>query len=69
MGEPYGVPCAYWLLLGSDIQLMDKTYHLTRAAELIRETSFSIAQGFAKEIPQPPAEAEMMELFNKAELM
>ena len=68
VGEPYGTPGAYWLLLGPDVELMHTLYDVTKAAELIRETNFPNAEEFAKDILQPPSETEMLELFTKAQL-
>ena len=68
VGEPYGTPGAYWLLLGPDVQLQHTPYDLTKAAERIRATDFPGAVDFAKEVIQPPPEVEMLEVFTKAEL-
>ena len=68
VGEPYGAPGAYWLLLGPDVQLRHTVYDLEKAAERIRATDFPGAEDFAKDIQQPPSEAEMLEVFTKAEL-
>jgi predicted phosphodiesterase len=68
LGEPYGEPGAYWLLLGPDVQLRHTTYDLTEAAERIRETTFPGVEDFVRDITQPPAEAAMLELFTTAEL-
>ncbi len=68
VGEPYGAPSAYWLLLGPDVELRHTSYDLTKAAEQIRNTNFPGAEDFAQDILQPPSEAEMLEVFTKAEL-
>jgi len=68
VGEPYGAPAAYWLLLGPDVQLRHTVYDLEKAAERIRATDFPGAEDFAKDIQQPPSEAKMREIFTKAEL-
>ena len=68
VGEPYGAPGAYWLLLGPDVELRHTSYDLTKAAEQIRNTNFPQAEDFARDILQPPSEAEMLEVFTKAEL-
>ena len=68
VGEPYGAPGAYWLLLGPDIQLRHTLYDFTEAAEYIRATDFPGAEDFANDILQPPSEAKMIEVFTKAEL-
>ena len=68
VGEPYGAPGAYWLLLGPDIQLRHTLYDFTKAAEQIRETNFPQAEDFGGDITQPPSEADMLEAFTKDEL-
>jgi predicted phosphodiesterase len=69
VGEPYGTPGAYWLLLGPDVQFRHTSYDLVAAAEQIRNTIFPRAEEFAtNSILQPPPEAEMLELFGTAEL-
>ena len=68
VGEPYGEPGADWLLLGPDIQLQHTSYDLTKAVERIRNTEFPGVEDFIRDITQPPAEAEMLEVFTKAEL-
>jgi predicted phosphodiesterase len=68
VGEPYGTPGADWLLLGLDVHLRHTSYDLTKAAERIRDTSFPNSEEFATDILQPPSEAEMLQVFTKAEL-
>jgi diadenosine tetraphosphatase ApaH/serine/threonine PP2A family protein phosphatase len=69
VGMPFGEPGAYWLLLGSDVQLRHTLYDLAKAAERIRASSYPQAQDFAAHnVLQPPSEKEMLELFSKAEL-
>ena len=68
VGEPYGAPGAYWLLLGPDVQLRHTLYDFTKAVESIQATDFPGAENFARDVTQPPSEAEMIELFTKAEL-
>jgi hypothetical protein len=65
----FGGPGADWLLLGPDIQLRHTPYDLTKAAERIRETHYPQAQDFAaRNVLQPPSEAEMLEFFTRFEL-
>lgn len=65
-GMPFGEPGAYWLLLGSDVQLRHTSYDFVRAAERIRATSYPQAQDFAeRNVLHPPSEAEMLELFSE----
>jgi predicted phosphodiesterase len=68
VGEPFGEPDAYWVLLGPDVQLRHTPYDFARAAELIRATQYPQAQEQADSILQPPSEGEMLEAFSKAEL-
>jgi putative phosphoesterase len=69
VGMPFGKPGADWLLLGPDIQLRHTPYNLTEAAERVRTTPYPQAQDFAaRNILQPPSEAEMLEVFIRAEL-
>lgn len=67
VGEPFGEPGAFWLLLGPDIQLRHTSYNLTRAAEQIRATHYPQAQETADAVLHPPSESEMLELFSTAE--
>ena len=69
VGMPFGEPGAYWLLLGSDVQLRRTPYDPEKAAERIRETNYPQAEEFAaRNILQPPSEEEMLERFAKVEL-
>ena len=68
VGEPFGEPSAYWLLLGPDVQLRHTSYYLAEAAKLIRATQYPQAQESAQGILHPPSERDMLALFGKAEL-
>jgi len=68
VGEAYGKPGAYWLLLGPYVQLRHTSYDLTQAAELIRHTDYPQAQEFAHDILEPPLEEDMLEVYTKWEL-
>jgi len=69
VGMPFGEPGAYWLLLGTDVQLRHTPHDLAKAAERIRATSYPEAQDFAAHnVLQPPSEKQMLETFAKAEL-
>jgi len=68
VGETYGAPGAYWLLLGPDIQLRQTPYDLAEAAERIRATPYPQAQVFAQDVLHPPAAEEMLEVFTRWEL-
>jgi putative phosphoesterase len=69
VGMPFGKAGAYWLLLGPDVQLRHTSYDLAKAAERIRETKYPQAQDFAaRNVLQPPSEAETLESFARVEL-
>ena len=69
VGEPYGAPGAYWLLLGPDGQLRHTLYDFAQAAERIQQTDFPTAAEFVETtIFHPPSEAEILEIFTKAEV-
>ena len=69
VGMPFGKPGACWLLLGPDVQLRHTPYDLAKAAERIRDTQYPQARDFAaRHVLDPPSEAEMLELFARAEL-
>jgi len=69
VGMPFGEPGADWLLLGPDIELRHTAYDLEKAAERIRATDCPQAQDFlARQILHPPSEAQMIEVFSRAEL-
>ena len=67
VGMPFGEPGAYWLLLGSDVQLRRTAYDLTTAAERIRATRYPQADDFVSHfLLEPPTEAQMLDVFAKA---
>jgi diadenosine tetraphosphatase ApaH/serine/threonine PP2A family protein phosphatase len=69
VGEPFGDPGAFWVLLGSDVQLRHTPYDLTKAAERIRATQYPQAEEFAAHtVLQPPSEGKMLEVFTPFEL-
>lgn len=69
VGMPFGKPGANWLLLGPDVHLRHTPYDLAKAAERIRDTHYPQAQDFAaRNVLNPPSEAEMLHLFAGAEL-
>ncbi len=69
VGMPFGEPGADWLLLGPEVQLRHTAYDLAKAAERIRETNYPQARDFAaRNVLQPPSEAEMVEVFTRVEL-
>jgi predicted phosphodiesterase len=67
VGMPFGEPGADWLLLGPDVQLRHTSYDLAGASQRVRQSGYPQAEEFAaKYILQPPAEAQMLELFTRA---
>ena len=69
VGMPFGKPGAWWLLLGSHIELRHTSYDLTKAAQRILETNYPRAQEFAAHnVLQPPSEEVMLAGFAKVEL-
>ena len=69
VGMPFGEPGAYWLQLGTNVQLQRTDYDLAKAAERIRATKYPQAEDFAaRNVLAPPSEATMLEAFGKAEL-
>jgi len=66
VGMPYGDPGAYWLLLGSHVNLCKTNYDLEGAAELVRKTEYPLAQDFAdNNILKPETAQEAIEYFEK----
>lgn len=69
VGMPFGEAGAYWMLLGTEVELRRTAYDLADAAIRIRNTGYPHAEEFAaRNILNPPSEAEMLEAFGKAEL-
>jgi predicted phosphodiesterase len=68
VGAPFGDPGAFWALLGPGVMLRHTMYDLDAAAERIRATHFPQAEEEARNIVQPPAEAEMLERYGRVEL-
>src|SRR5262245_47013307 len=68
VGMPFGEPGAFWLRLGPAVELRHTRYDLAGAAERIRATRYPQAQEYARDVLEPPAEEEMLELFTRAEL-
>ena len=69
VGMPFGEPGAYWLLLGPDVQLRRTEYDVLDAAARIRSSGYPQATEFAEgNILRPPAEAQMLEVFGRADV-
>jgi predicted phosphodiesterase len=67
VGMPFGVPGAYWLLIGPEIERRRTTYDLEQAATRIRATNYPDADAFANRALDPPSEEEMLGVFSAAE--
>jgi len=69
VGMPFGDPGAYWLLLGSHVELRKTVYDVSAAADRIRATACPGAAEFAgKNVVQPPTEEQMLAAFARGEL-
>jgi len=69
VGMPFQEPGAYWLLIGSAIELRRTPYDSDAAAAQVRATRYPQAEAFASgSILTAPAEPLMVENFSKAEL-
>jgi predicted phosphodiesterase len=69
VGMPFGVPGAYWLLLGPGIDLRRTSYDLAKAAGHIRGTAYPQAEEFATQnVLNPSSEEQMLETFSRASL-
>jgi putative phosphoesterase len=67
VGMPFGVPGAYWVLLGPDVQLRRTIYDLDEAAARIRATQYPSAEEFvARSVLSPPSEDEMLAVYGAA---
>src|SRR5262245_17667984 len=69
VGMPFGLPGAYWLLIGPAVEFQRTDYDLDAAARRIRATTYPLAEEFAaKNVLEPPTEEQMLALFSKFEL-
>jgi len=68
VGMPFQAPGAYWVLLGSAIELRCTAYDTAAAADAIRRTAYPQAEQAAAGVITPPAEAVMLEQFQRAEI-
>jgi predicted phosphodiesterase len=69
VGMPFGAPGAYWLLLGTEIELRHTSYDLSHAAERILKTTYPRAESFVQNsVLQPPSAGEMLRALGTAEL-
>jgi predicted phosphodiesterase len=69
VGMPFGKAGAYWVIIGTDVELRRTHYDLDRAAQRIRATAYSQAEDFAtRYVLQPPTEERMLAAYARAEL-
>jgi putative phosphoesterase len=70
VGMPYGKSEANWLLLGEELEFRKTSYDLIKAAELIRMTSYPMAEDFAdNNLLKVPSEEEALDVLSKSELV
>jgi predicted phosphodiesterase len=66
VGMPFGDPGAYWLLIGTSIELRKTDYDLASAATMMRATAYPGADAFAQDnVLSPPSEQQMLELYSR----
>jgi putative phosphoesterase len=69
VGMPYGKSLAHWLLLGDTIDFRQTGYDLSKAAELVRATTYPMAEDFAdNNLLKVPTEEEALAVLSKSEL-
>jgi putative phosphoesterase len=69
VGMPYGKSLAHWLLLGDTIDFRQTGYDLSKAAELVRATTYPMAEDFAdNNLLKVPSEEEALAVLSKSEL-
>ena len=69
VGMPFGAPGADWLLLDTDVRLQHTNYDLAAAAARVHASGYPQAEEFAAgNILEPPAAADMLNLFTRASL-
>lgn len=67
VGMPFGTTGAHWAMLGPAVELRNTRYDLAAAAVRFRRTGYPGAEEYARDLLQPPAEHQMLELFGTAE--
>ena len=69
VGMPFQGTGAFWLMLGSEVELRRTEYDLANAAQRIRATSYPQADTFAeKNVLHPPTEQQMLAAYSNAPL-
>ena len=69
VGMPFQGTGAFWLMLGSEVELRRTEYDLANAAQRIRATSYPQADTFAeKNVLHPPTEQQMLAAYANAPL-
>ena len=69
VGMPFGETGAFWLLLGSGVELRRTPYDLARAAARIRATGYPQAEPFAAgNVLSVPSEADILAAYSRVEI-
>ncbi len=69
VGMPFGRPGADWLRLGPGVELRHTAYDLAAAAARVAATRYPQAREFAaRNILQPPSEADILQAYARVEL-
>lgn len=67
VGMPFGEPGAYWLLLGPGLELRRTSYDLEAGAARLKASAFPRVDEFAARVLVPPSEAQMLDVYAKAD--
>lgn len=68
VGMPFGDPGAYWLLLGSDVQLRRTLYDRDVAAARLKQSAFpGITEYVTRGLLNPPSEDQMLDAYAKVD--
>lgn len=68
VGMPFGRPHACWLMVGPGVELKQTRYEFNAAADRIRRTSYPQAEDFARQLPHPPTEEEILNVYAAREV-
>jgi putative phosphoesterase len=69
VGMPFGEPGAYWIVLGSSVELRRTHFDLQQAAAAIRATAYPGAADFAEQnVLAPPTEAAILATYSATEI-
>jgi predicted phosphodiesterase len=68
VGSPFGVPGAYWLLLGPGVEMRYTDYDRVQTAEQVRATTYPDADRAISNLAQPLTEEEALAMYTPAEI-